>query len=444
MIKRDLIILGLGIVTTIFCVTSSILISSILPIGFAGLVLWVMLCSFANSVALFLLGMVIPFIYFSSSQPEIQGVLLLAVYGAMIIFTGIHWRFKERQSSRDGRLVLIVTCLGIYIWLSQNISRLNTDTWDVKYLLVSGTSLVPYGWLALTGPSLERIQGQKHLLAGLAMGVLGSAIMFLIDIQPFSDQRFGTEMWTVTAITIGSLKNSFGVLWVIGFALFLHWHPRSFQWLKFIGMALLLISIAFSFSRSSYMALCVVVAMHFWPRLHSRWLQILVGLGLAVFLIPNSVWERLGMTWTTTTGFDPSSLTRLVLWQAAIGAFFSSPLWGIGPNNFTEYLLRHGYFAQLSYEGGSITYAYAHNYFLSLFALTGIIGGILGPLVFWYSYRRCTELSKQGFALGDMVKLCLAAFFVASLFGEPLFDPVLVCIFLLILSTILSVDSVTI
>jgi O-antigen ligase len=85
--------------------------------------------------------------------------------------------------------------------------------------------------------------------------------------------------------------------------------------------------------------------------------------------------------------------------------------------------------------------AYAHNYFLSACAMLGIGGGVMSVGVFLAAWQRVRALIARQVYLARMVQAVLLAVVLASLFGEPLFDPVLSFVFVLILACLIGQES---
>lgn len=418
---------------------SVIAMSSLLPLLLVGIGFWVVMCLYARNGALFLIGVFVSGLYLFAFQPEIRDAMLVAAYGAMAIFAIIHSRFKRRSIQWDKRLTAYVLALGVYIWLAQNWSQVQIGTWSEKYVFVSAVFMAPYFWLLIAGPSLDNSRSRGALLAGIAVGAALVAIAFLTNLQPWTTDVTASELRIRAADTVGSLKNSVALLWVIGFVVLLDWRAVGFTWLKRIVLMLFVFAIGYSFSRSAYLALLAVMIVRYRSLfLSRRWYLGVLGVVLLAVVLPQAVRERILTTWTAESGFEPSTATRLTLWMAALSAFVSAPLSGIGLESFTSYLVRSGYSLAIQTFQTDFIYGYAHNYFLSLFALTGFVGGVLGLSMFWMAYKRSRELAKMQDAYGITLLLCLIALFVSSLFGEPLFDPVLLSIALLIMSLLVS------
>ena len=424
--------IGLGVVASV---------SPILAVGLVGLVFWILVCIVSDSAALFVIGALVPSLYLFASQADLLSKMELVADG--LIGTYVLFRFGTAHKVRgDKRLVTAILLWGCYIWLSMNLGRMIVDGWEPKYLVVTGTFLLPYAWFMTAGPSLGRLHKQPILLAGIVAGTLLSAGVFLLRTQPWSALPQSDSLAVQTFAAVGSLKNSVGLSWTLGFGILLTWKAKRGRWVRFGGLALLATAVAYSFSRSAYLALAAINLVYAWYRLRNRWLSVLVLCGLAIFLMPAAIWQRLALTWSTETGFDVSSAARLVLLQAGIKAFLTSPISGIGMESFASFVRQSGYLLQF---GGdevlAYDYSYVHNYFISLFALTGLIGGISALAVFWLGYDRSLQSRQQGIAIGFAVQLCILAVFITSLFGEPLFEVPMLTLFVMLLASIAFVRT---
>jgi len=73
--------------------------------------------------------------------------------------------------------------------------------------------------------------------------------------------------------------------------------------------------------------------------------------------------------------------------------------------------------------------------------MLGIGGGVMSVGVFLAAWQRARALIARQVYLARMVQAVLLAVVLASLFGEPLFDPVLSFVFVLILACLIGQES---
>ncbi|MCS6938747.1 MAG: O-antigen ligase family protein [Roseiflexus sp.] len=410
----------------------------ILLLMLLGAAAWAILMLRGGNSAFFVTGMAAPLLYLIDTRSALFSQTLLALYG----MTCVHALYLAAQQPAarqwDRWMAAVVVGWGAVVVLAERMRP--GEGLSLRYLVMTAIGMLPYLWFALTAPRIT-VSGQAHaLLGGIALGATVVAGAFLVNSRSLSEGLQGRDAWIDTYTIIGSLKNSLGLLWVIGWTLLLGWRARI-GWLPRAPLlAILLTAILFSFSRSSYIALIVATLLLY--RGHSLKLWIIAGaIGVFVlFGLPDAVWARLEMTWSPGRGFDPSAETRIELWGAAINAFLSAPLTGIGWGKFSEYLVRTG---QAPIAAGSAVYdlGFAHNYFLSAFAMLGIGGGALSLALFWAAWRRVRNLAARQSHLAHVVRAVILAMLVSSLFGEPLFDPILAFVFLLILACLVAQEG---
>jgi len=322
---------------------------------------------------------------------------------------------------------------GGFILLSRHMTQYDDGNWDIRFLITSSIAILPFIWFVVAATSFPEPTENNSVMGGIAFGSLVVAVVFLFDIQPWLTTRTSFESWAETYSAVGGLRNSLGLLWVIGFSILLYWQAGRLHLVRRLGLALLLISIAYSFSRSSYIALFAVLFIYSQGHLKYRLFFIIVaGIVLTLFM-PDSIWQRVEATWSAERGFDPSSATRILLWKAAINAFLANPIFGIGLNHFNDYLLRSGQMPVM--QGYPIAdFVFSHNYILTLFATTGFCGGILAINMFLQIIRLHNRLISVDRESSTIVQSCVLVYLICSLFGEPLFDQILLMLFLLLLT----------
>jgi O-antigen ligase len=402
-----------------------------------GAAAWAALVLFGGNGAFFVTGAVAPLLYLIDMRSALFSQALLALYG--MAFIHALYRVAQHPDTRqwDRWLVAAVVGWGAVIVLAER--ALLSEGVSLRRVAMTIIGMLPYLWFALVAPRMATDGQVRALLGGIAVGATAVAGAFLVNSRSLTEGLQGRDAWIDTYTVIGSLKNSLGLLWVIGWTLLLGWRSREGWILRAPLLIILLTAILFSFSRSSYLALIAATLLLY--RGHSLKLWIIAGVigAFVLFGLPEAVWARLEMTWSPGRGFDPSAEARIDLWVAAINAFLSAPLTGIGWGKFSEYLVRTG---QAPIAAGSAVYdlGFAHNYFLSAFAMLGI-GGMLSIAVFLAAWKRAGALAAPQSKQARVVRAVILAVLVSSLFGEPLFDPILAFVFLLILACLVGQES---
>jgi O-antigen ligase len=399
---------------------------------------WVFLVLRSDSSAPFVLGAAAPLLYLIDMRSALFSQAILALYGVAFIHAA-HQIVHQPEAKRwDWRLAILVIAWGVIVVLAER--ELFSEGLSLRRFIVATIGMLPYLWFGMAAP---RITGkQAHvLLAGITTGAIITAAAFLLNSRTLTEGLQGRDAWIDTYTIIGSLKNSLGLLWVIGWILLIGWRTRGGWAIKAPLLAVLLAAILFSFSRSSYMALIAATLLLYRGRSYALWLAIGATCAFVLFGLPEAVWARLEMTWSPIRGFDPSAEARIELWIAALNAFLSAPLTGIGWGKFSDYLVRTGQAPATAGQAVVYDLAYAHNYFLSACAMLGIGGGVMSVGVFLAAWQRVRALIARQVYLARMVQAVLLAVVLASLFGEPLFDPVLSFVFVLILACLIGQES---
>lgn len=151
--------------------------------------------------------------------------------------------------------------------------------------------------------------------------------------------------------------------------------------------------IVVSLSRSGFLALATMGAV--WMARNRRVHYILpavAGAALLLLLVPDTYYERIG-----TISLDPedrSAQSRIDTVPAALGAFVSSPLVGIG-------LIR---FVPFSFERGYDHHNVIHNAFLEVLAEQGLLGFVpfmALHVILWFELARTFRFARRLRARGD-------------------------------------------
>lgn len=166
----------------------------------------------------------------------------------------------------------------------------------------------------------------------------------------------------------------------------------------------------YTFSRGAYIAF--LVGLGFLGVVKQRkWLLVmLVGLiGWQVFL-PNSVQERITMTYTEEGELESSAQTRVQLWEDAMQLFRQNPILGTGFNTY-------------SYLGRTEKYRDTHNYYLKVLVETGIVGLLVFLWLLWRMFHlgfRLFQTAEDPFlrSLGLGFAVMMVCAVAVNLFGD--------------------------
>lgn len=189
-----------------------------------------------------------------------------------------------------------------------------------------------------------------------------------------------------------------------------------------VRLAVLVAATVFTYSRSAYLALVVVLVTGAVRSWRGRLIAVASLVGVA-YAMPASVRDRIEYTFLDV-GVDQSSATRLDLWSLAWQLGMDNPLTGVGLLNLSD---------RFTDLGVRDTYEYAHNTFLTVIAAFGLLLPALigvGAAAHWalavlprQRAERKASGDRNSTGTPSTFSLALLAVLVASLFGEPLLSP---------------------
>ena len=315
------------------------------------------------------------------------------------------YRLDPQRRLRGPRFALIVgilVCIQIVATaiLNPNDSVLTTTT------LIASLLISAMAWNYFTSLSVDRT------LTTIYWTITATGLAFVAFIAP-KVVGGGLLAWTTTSENSTWLNhNSLGAYFLIGLSIPLaRLIQRKAKLSDLFGATALFLAVVVTFSRSAYLALAVLLVM---ALLLNRRLVLLgiVAAGAVMFWAPKAVSGR--VFYTTSGGqLDPSSETRIAVWEAAWDAALDNPLWGVGIPSLHRDLGPLATTGQLSY---------AHNTYLTMAAGLGllltvlIVGGLIALLRHLVNPKNRTSASIAGL-------LSIASLCVCSFFGEPILIP---------------------
>lgn len=164
---------------------------------------------------------------------------------------------------------------------------------------------------------------------------------------------------------------------------------------KFAGtlLAICIVGVIFSFTRSAYLALLSCILYSFYLQKKFKTLLIRVGFILViVFSIPYSREIISGVWQFFSSNKTGSNTERIVLAQLAIKAFISSPLTGVGSLNFPLFSFGQG--VPKGIISKNIDTLGPHNAFLQVAAEEGLLGLIFFCLVLFASIKLLKNVDR--------------------------------------------------
>jgi len=186
------------------------------------------------------------------------------------------------------------------------------------------------------------------------------------------------------------------------------------------------LNLVFSFSRSSLIALAVGMAYFTWSRRREiRWkwvlpMVVVVGICSAPF-IPRKYYERIATLENITTSQDGSFKRRIAYHIMGFDLISRSPVWGVGPGNFSYH------FKSQVYRYTADTFGEArrlHNMFLSIGSELGLFGLACFLAILVASFRLANGIIRRAREAGmaehgrnaQALKYALFTFLAGSFF----------------------------
>jgi putative inorganic carbon (hco3(-)) transporter len=166
----------------------------------------------------------------------------------------------------------------------------------------------------------------------------------------------------------------------------------------------------YTFSRASYLALLVSVAVLAFLKDRKMLLLLPIFLLTWKLIVPVAVTERVEMTQNANGQLEASAEERVQLWENAKQSFYHSPLFGNG-------------FATFQYGEHVDDLKDTHNWYVKVLVETGVIGGIIALIMLVQMlslsarlYRKAKDPLYGGLGLGCI--LALVSCYVANCFGD--------------------------
>jgi O-antigen/teichoic acid export membrane protein/O-antigen ligase len=231
--------------------------------------------------------------------------------------------------------------------------------------------------------------------------------------------------------------NTEGAFLVLALCVLLAFYPHARGGISKLaiaaGIAVLLTGVAYSFSRSSYFGALAVVAVFAMRRSVRGLIGASVAACCLVPLLPATVLARIGTVWTNSN-LDTSGIVRLDLWSSALRMFIHEPVLGVGYLHFSD-LLPAYYHNTGTYDISATNLSsltYAHDTLLTVLSQTGLLGAALVGALIVMGWRRAWSAARIGNWAGESSVLAFIGIGVCSAFGEPLFEPAVLAVFLLV------------
>ncbi|MCM0678498.1 O-antigen ligase family protein, partial [Micromonospora phytophila] len=366
---------------------------------------------------------------FTIGTPALLLLALCALAGTIL---------RRQVSWRDPHCAGLIAALVALLVLGATLS--NPDLQPLAAMAPVAVVAIPLCCLplALRGGAADH---RALLLFAFAAAAVGA-------VHAVTTIRAGGQVAVVDVVPTAVNRNVWGPMLVLALAVLLarlsRPAPLALRMAAVAALPVIALTLAYSYSRSSYLAAGAVLVCFALRRLVRTGLW--VGLTAAVAaalgvsgttLIPQTVAARVEET-AAGGALDLSSALRVDLWSAAVRMFPDFPVFGTGYLGFNGRL--PDYFAQQATNAWyqPITQlsllTHPHNFFLTVLVETGVVGVLLlGALLWrvyrpvWRDYRARARWTAEGAVLAGV------GVAVSSLTGEPLLTlPVLIPFVLLL------------
>ena len=341
---------------------------------------------------LFLAGFSLPIQGFSFTEGAFGFTISKAVVAILFMFGMLHFFVLGSRPPRDRKHLWILVFAASWA-LSATVAFL--DGMPLEAVTIHTTqrfSLLLF--YVLIGLVIRTPTDVSLLLWGLLVGGALTAAPAALGLQQASGTLGYGDRFTGLAGQANVLGFDMTVCLAAGVGLLFATRSHLRRGVLVALMALCLSGLFLSLSRA---ALVAAIAMVLFWLYRSRQIEnlkyvILAGLVLAVIalMVPESVYARLETVFDRSARQGDASIqSRFVQYSLAFKAFFSSPLWGVGGENFMAWTARQ--------PGGFSNRWSVHNAYLAVAAEQGLLG--LVPyvailLLTWIDFTRCRQIAR--------------------------------------------------
>lgn len=220
---------------------------------------------------------------------------------------------------------------------------------------------------------VRSVDDSKHVMIGFILTVLVSALLAISQAHVNL-----TSETSIRAIGYVGSPNILGRLFVVGVIFLIYLRIEKLpNALTLAGLALLLIGLALTVSRTSllllFFSVLMMLAYQAVRREHGRMYLLLVAIAVAAVAIPLEYWSIVsGIPSSIVRGTDSVGF-RYQQWQATFAMWLENPIAGVGIGQAKAEGVFYGR-TFLPYYGLNMA---PHNAYLSILVETGLVGFIL-------------------------------------------------------------------
>jgi O-antigen ligase len=254
----------------------------------------------------------------------------------------------------------------------------------------------------------------KRLLVDSLLGIsVVSAVFGWIQFFAFPDIKpffvWGWDMHLFRLVGTFLDPTFLGIIIVFGLILSIHRGIAGWNWKNILITAFLLISLAFTYSRASYLAfVAAIITLIYFEKKFRKFIFWIVALVIIAFLLPTARNHSIELFRSF------SVIAKIENYQTTLQIFSHSPIFGIGYDNMCIAYQKYIGFQDFSSHACSGS----DSSLLFVLATTGIVGF----LIFWDLIVKIARSLRKSVD-AEIFIVCSAALLVHSLFSNSLFYP---------------------
>ena len=378
---------------------------------------WIMILLSLTGKPLYGLYYAMPFIPYRTLRDKFLDYPLGANLLTILVFAVIVGALLQGKRLPKSKLYLTWFIFGVYtylsMWLGFGMGNAPAPFWlsDINFVTWKDYMILPLVFVA-AGLVIEDRRAVRTIVILLAFS------LFLVDRSSLLESL--SRNWS----SFDENKRDPGPLewgsnqlaaFLAQFAMFFWGFGRMMKRRKvklicYALTALTVLTTMYTFSRASYLALLVSVALLAF--LKDRKLLLLLPIFLVTWrvVVPTAVTQRVDMTKSADGQLEASAQERVILWENAKQSFYRNPLLGNGFGTF-----------QLGEHVDDLKDT--HNWYVKVLVETGVLGGIIALILLIEMvtnavrlFRRAHDPLYQGLGLGCLLAVCSC--FVANCFGD--------------------------
>ena len=378
---------------------------------------WVMILASLVGKPLYGLYYAMPFIPYRTLRDKFLHFPLGANMLTILILAIIVGALLQGKRLPKSKLYLTWAVSGLYLYCSMWFGFMAGDApppvWlsNINFVTWKDYMLLPLVFVA-AGLVIEDRQAVRRIVIMLAITLLLVDRSCILESLSRSWGAFDENKRDPGPLEWGSNQTA---AFLAQFAMFFWGFGRAIKRKKVkllcYGLtALTVFATMYTFSRASYLALIVSVAVL--AIVKDRKLLLLLPIFFVTWksMVPVAVTERVEMTQSADGQLDASAQERVLLWENAKQSFYRNPLLGNGYATF-----------QLGEHIDDLKDT--HNWYVKVLVETGVLGGVIALVMLIQMLKSATRLFRRARdplyqALGLGTLLAIVSCLVANGFGD--------------------------